>query len=90
MSNDPDPMEENRLKNHTFAQEVFALLVFLLVCVQVQFTVWLFIFGVHLWNILPVIVVPVILLTLWWWTQMRVTVNPREIDDPACVIIDRE
>jgi hypothetical protein len=51
--------------------------------------VWLFIFGVHLWNILPVIVVPVILLTLWWWTQMRVTVNPREIDDPASVTIDR-
>ena len=89
MNNDPDARSV-RPPTICSAQEMFALLVFFLVCVQVQFTVWLFIFGVHWWNLLPVIVVPVILLTLWWWTRMHVTVNPREIDNPAFVTMDRE
>ena len=67
----------------------FIILVILIVGVQMQFTVFLFIFGVRWWNILPVIVTPVISLIIWLWIRMRVTVIPTVTEDPAAVNIDR-
>ena len=63
--------------------------VMLLVGVLVQSTVFLFIYGVRWWNIIPVIVIPVISLIIWLWIRMRVTVIPTVTEDPAAVNIDR-
>ena len=65
------------------------VLIIFLGMIWVQFTAFLIIFGVRLWNILPVIVVPVIYLVIWMWFRTRVTDIPTATaEDPAAVKID--